>query len=464
MTVRPPPLFSARARRNEQHPGAGAPDLPIRCAGIPLPFSMSRKPSLFVIFLTVFIDLVGFGIVLPLLPIYAKSYGATGLEIGMVMAAYSLMQFLFAPWWGHLSDRIGRRPVLLFSTAGAVAAYLMFAWATGFKGMTALWLIIGSRVFAGIAGANITVAQAYIADITPPENRSKRMGLIGMAFGLGFIFGPYIGSKSMVWLGPAGPGWVAAGLCALNFILTLTILPESWTPSAEHVPDRPRVTQWIETLTKPTVGILVIVFFLATFCFTCFELTLGLIISRNFGLNLENEKDVAVAGAIAATLFVYSGIISAFFQGGPIGRIIKSMGERKLIAFSLVLTAISLALIPFVHGDIKTNGLLSWGALFSGTSGPWWMLLGVLAILAIGSGLTRPPLFGLLSILTPANEQGSTIGIAQGAGSLARIAGPVFVGMSFQAHPSLPYLVCAGISLLTGLTVWQLLVVRAPKN
>ncbi len=425
---------------------------------------MSRKPSLLVIFLTVFIDLVGFGIVLPLLPIYARSYGASGIEIGLIMASYSLMQFLFAPWWGHLSDKIGRRPVLLVSTAGAVVAYVMFALATRFDGMTALWLIIASRVFAGIAGANITVAQAYIADITPPEHRSKRMGLIGMAFGLGFIFGPWIGSQSMNWFGQSGPGWVAAGLCALNFILALLILPESWTPSAEHVPNRPRMAQWKHVMARPTVGLLIKVFFLATFCFTCFELTLGLIIARNFKLNLDNDHDVKVAGQIAATLFMYSGIVGAFVQGGPIGRLVKTLGERKLISISMILTAVSLAVIPFVHGDIQTNGMLGWRTLFSANSGPWWALLGALAVLAIGSGLTRPPLFGLLSVLTPANEQGATIGIAQSAGSLARIAGPMFVGGFFMAHPSLPYLVCAAISLLTGLVGWQYLVVRAAKN
>src|ERR1051325_3132094 len=153
---------------------------------------MTRKPSLLVVFLTVFIDLIGFGIVLPLLPLYGENYGAAGWQIGLLMAAYSLMQFLFAPWWGRLSDRIGRRPVLLVSTAGAVASYALFAFATRFQGATALWLIILSRALAGICGANITVAQAYIADITPPEQRSKRMGLIGMAFGLGFICGANI--------------------------------------------------------------------------------------------------------------------------------------------------------------------------------------------------------------------------------------------------------------------------------
>src|SRR3954466_1971673 len=142
---------------------------------------MSRKPSLFVIFFTVFLDLVGFGIVLPLMSQYAESYGANWFQLGAVMAAFSAMQFLFAPAWGRLSDRIGRRPVLLISTAGAVSSFMLFAWGTTLTGATALWLIILSRALAGIAGANITVAQAYIADITPPEQRSKRMGLIGMA-------------------------------------------------------------------------------------------------------------------------------------------------------------------------------------------------------------------------------------------------------------------------------------------
>jgi MFS family permease len=135
-----------------------------------------RKPSVLVIFLTVFIDLVGFGIVLPQLPLYAKNYNANGFELGLLMASFSAMQFIFAPWWGHLSDRMGRRPVLLISIAGSVVAYAWFALATRFTGATALWMIIASRTFAGFCGANITVAQAYIADITPPDHRSKRMG------------------------------------------------------------------------------------------------------------------------------------------------------------------------------------------------------------------------------------------------------------------------------------------------
>jgi MFS family permease len=216
-------------------------------------------------------------------------------------------------------------------------------------------------------------------------------------------------------------------------------------------------------LQQPTVGLLVVIFFLATFCFTCFELTLGLLISRNFGLDLKNsEADMQTAQRIAGTLFMFSGIVGAFVQGGPIGRLVKALGERKLIVLSLFLTGVSLALVPLVRGDIHEIGELSWRVLFSGQGGPWWALLGVLALLAIGSGLTRPPLFGLLSMLTPANEQGATLGVAQSAGSMARIAGPLFAGMVFEAHPGLPYFICAGIAVLTGVIGWRHLVTKSP--
>ena len=143
-----------------------------------------RRPSLFILFLTVFIDLVGFGLVIPLLPVYSRAFGGSGLEVGLIFAAYSAMQFVFPPWWGGLSDRVGRRPVLLVSTAGAAASYAVFAIASGMTDRSGLWIFLGSRMLAGICGANITVAQAYIADITPPSERSKRMGLIGMALSM----------------------------------------------------------------------------------------------------------------------------------------------------------------------------------------------------------------------------------------------------------------------------------------
>src|SRR5580700_5491163 len=200
-----------------------------------------RKPSVLIIFLTVFIDLIGFGIVIPLLPIYAKNFNAPGWEIGALMSTFSLMQFVFAPMLGRLSDRIGRRPVLLTSTAGAAISYTIFAYGSGVQGHVGLLLLFASRAFAGICGANIGVAQAYIADITPPADRSKKMGLIGMAFGLGFIFGPPLGGYARQHFGAAGPGWVAAGLCAANFILALILLPESRQPNSAQAPQRPHL-------------------------------------------------------------------------------------------------------------------------------------------------------------------------------------------------------------------------------
>lgn len=406
-----------------------------------------KKPSLLVIFLTVFIDLVGFGIVLPLLPIYSENFGASGVMIGAIMASFSLMQFLVAPAWGRLSDRIGRRPVLLGSTLVGSASYALFAIGSHFQGNTALAIILASRILAGICGANITVAQACIADITPPEQRSKKMGLVGMAFGLGFIFGPAIGGKSMSWFGTSGPGWVAAGLCAANFLLALAILPETRQPGSEPSRRRPGLAQWTHSMNQPHIGLLVTIFFLATFGFTCFETTLGLLVAHNFKLDLKNS---AADAEVAVLLYTYAGLVGAFVQGGPIGKLVKKFGEPKLIAASLFILAAGLAPIGFIHGQ----GRFAWSTLFSAQGVPWLELLVCLAFLSIGSGLTRPPLFGLLSLLTPASEQGETIGVAQSAGSLARIAGPLVAASLYSAHPTLPYLIAASVATLAGLITW----------
>lgn len=413
-----------------------------------------RQPTLLVIFLTVFIDLIGFGIVLPLLPIYTRDFGMDfppalrGLLIGVVISSFSFMQFLFAPAWGRLSDRVGRRPVLLVSTAGSALSYAVFALGSNYTGLAALGIVFASRVLAGVCGANITVAQAYIADITPPEQRSRRMGLIGMAFGLGFIFGPAIGGLSLKHLGQTGPGWIAAGLCGANFLLALLVLPESWRPAAGRAPQRPRPGQWLQTLAVPKVGLLIAVYFLATFCFSCFETTLGLLVSDNFRLDLRHD-DRSVAAV--TYLFAYCGIIGAVVQGGAIGGLVRRFGEARLIAGSLVLLAGGLAPMPFISG----SEALSWKTLLHPAGWPWWELLVALALLSVGSSLTRPPLFGLISILTPAHEQGATIGVAQSAGSLARILGPLFAGLLYQVHPSVVYLSCSVLALGTAAWTWQ---------
>ncbi len=416
---------------------------------------MNRKPSILVIFLTVFIDLIGFGIVVPLVPLYSKHYGAGGLMIGVIIASYSAMQFLFSPIWGRLSDRIGRRPILLTSTAGAALSYVLFAIGSGLQNHTAaLWTLLLARAFAGMCGGNITVAQAYIADITPPENRSRRMGLIGMAFGLGFIFGPAIGGISMKLLGATGPGWVAACFCAANFILAFLILAESIKPSSEHASNRPHLQQWGHVLAQPGIGLLVLIFFFATFAFSCFESTLPLLINDNFNLGLTVDKTKPVTTVIY--LFIFCGVIGAFIQGGAIGRLVKKFGEPKLIALSLVMTGISLGLLPLIKGE----GPLYWSHLIHSAGWPWIKMLLVLALLAVGSSLTRAPVFGLLSNLASSREQGATIGVAQSAGSLARIIGPLFAATLYTHIPALPYLICGAVSILTGLIAAQ----RLPRR
>ncbi len=417
---------------------------------------MKKGPSVLVIFLTVFIDLIGFGIVVPLIALYSRNFHATGWEIGIIGASYSAAQFVFAPIWGRLSDRLGRRPMLLFSTAGAALSYVVFAFASGISNpTTALTLLLVSRIFAGACGGNITVAQAYIADITPPENRSKRMGLIGMAFGLGFICGPIIAGIGLRVWGDTGPGWLAAGICALNFLLALFILAESRKPSSEPAKARPHLAQWGHTLSHPKIGLLILIFFLATFAFSCFEITLPLLINDDFNLNLT--RDELHHATTITTLFVYCGLIGAFVQGGATGRLVKKLGESKLIALSLFLTGISMVFLPFVKG----NGQLIWSRLFSAGNGPWVQMLVVLALLAIGSQMTRPPLFGMLSNLTPENEQGATIGVAQGMGSLARIFGPLFAVPLYTHIAYLPYVICGAISIFAGLIAISKLPARA---
>jgi MFS transporter, DHA1 family, tetracycline resistance protein len=391
---------------------------------------MKRKPSLLVIFLSVFIDLIGFGIVLPLLPGYAEDFGARGFVIGAIIASFSLMQFFFAPIWGKLSDRIGRRPVMLVSNLGAAGSYVLFAVASGMTGSIGLYGILISRIFAGICGANLSVASAYIADISPPEKRSARMGLIGMAFVLGFIFGPAIGAFSAEIFGKTGPGWVAACFCAGNFILGWFILGESRKPNSEHVVARPKLNQWAHTLAQPKLGLLVCVFFFATFCFTCFESTFPLLAKHQFSDSVKN------LGNRIGYLFTYAGFIAALVQG-VIGRLVKKFGEPKLIFSSLIVFAIGLAGLPFAKTMPE--------------------ILIVLALLAIGSGLNRPPVFGMISLNSSPDEQGANLGVAQSFSALARILGPIFAGTLFFVKPSLPYLICGGIALATSFFAWKFL-------
>ncbi|MCC6231691.1 MAG: MFS transporter [Verrucomicrobiales bacterium] len=415
-----------------------------------------RKPSLLVIFLMVFVDLVGFGMVLPLLPKYVRDFGAPGWLLGAIVASYSLMQFLFAPAWGRLSDRIGRRPVLLISTAGFIASYSLFAvGSTLTHPALALGVILASRVLSGVCGANIAVAQAYIADLSTPAERSRRMGLIGMAFGLGFIAGPIIAVVALLAFGRSGPGWCAATICAINLVLAWFLLGESRSAEAVAPPrSGGRFDHWRTVLARPHLGLLAGIYFLATFAFTCFETTLAILIAENFRFPKGGtDSEIAVS-----FLFAFCGLIGALVQGGMIGRLVRLLGESRMIALSLLLTALSLAPLPFFTGALQHSPSELWrsggasvfgflGSLFTLGGAGWIGLIACLAILSIGSSMTRPPLFGLVSSLSPSNEQGFTLGVTQSAGSLARITGPVFASATFDWHHSFPYVICAALAL-----------------
>ena len=445
---------------------------------------MAKKTSLLVIFLTVFIDLVGFGIVLPILPLYIKELGASGLIAGAIVASYSLMQAVFSPFWGGLSDRIGRRPVLLLSTAGACISYSVFA--LGCINQSILLLLL-SRVAAGICGANLSVASAYIADITPPEDRSQRMGLIGMAFGLGFILGPVLGALGMTYFGVSGPGWLAAGVCGFNLILAFFILGESRKPDSDPVEPPPRLGQMRRVLGHPQLRGLIGVFFMATFCFTCFESTFAVLFAGtkdspgNYtfsspinlkegermrseiydGLEIRKGEPIAITSqgdSIKASstgrveqlknggwiiddtktkaywLMAFCGIIGAIVQGGFIGPLVKVAGEKILIISGLFFVGLSLSFIPYCNDK---TGLP--------------LLIIVLSIFAIGSGVYRAPTFGLISLNASDSQQGEVMGVTQSIGSLARIIGPLFALGFMDIKPELPYLICSGIAIITAL-------------
>jgi len=348
-----------------------------------------HRAKIGIVFLIVFIDLVGFGIVIPILPLYVEEYGPSPLVFGLLMASFSLMQFLFAPILGRLSDRVGRRPVLLVSLIGSAVGYLLF----GIAG--SLGMLFASRIIDGISGGNISTAQAVIADITGPEDRAKGMGLIGAAFGLGFILGPAIGAI-LVTVAPWMPGAAAAVTSMIAFVLVLIKLPETLDFEARHKARRHPMNfrNLIEALSQPFVGYCLVMVFFTIFAFANFETTFAQFARLRFGFSTS----------AIAWLFVYAGVLGAIVQGGLVGRLAKRFGEGRLIAVGTLLSFLSLGLLPYMQ-----------------TSGP---LLTTLAVLAVGQGIAHPSLSALTSKLASADEVGGVMGVYQSMSSLARIAGP----------------------------------------
>lgn len=358
---------------------------------------MKRSP-LAIIFLTVFIDLVGFGIVLPLLPYYAESYGASSLTIGLLSTSYSLMQFLFTPVWGRLSDRFGRRPLILISLAGSSIGFLVFGLARTITG-----LFIG-RMVAGIAGAIIPTTNAYIADVTPPEGRAKGMGLVGAAFGLGFILGPAIGGM----LAPFGydkPVLLASGLAGLNLVFAYFKLPESLTEAARSRAQSRRfdLKSLGNALSHPQIMPLLVIYLVAVFAFSNMEAMFSLLNEHRYGLTARQT----------GYLFAYIGVLMSLMQGVLVGRLVRRFGERRLVVLGTFTMIFALGSMPF------TPNVLVYCL--------------ILAFVSFGAGINNPSITALLSKSSDVDEQGGIMGIAQSMASLGRILGPLWGGYAFQA-------------------------------
>jgi multidrug resistance protein len=363
---------------------------------------------LVIIFVTVFIDLLGFGLIIPLLPFYAESFGASALAIGLLGTSFSLMQFVFSPVWGRWSDRIGRKPIILLGLFGSGASYVTLALANS------LALLFVARIIGGIAGANIPAAQAYIADVTTPENRARGMGLIGAAFGLGFIFGPALGGL-LSRISPETPMWCAAALCFTNFIAAWFLLPESRAASASSR-TLGRVEVFRHAMTKPALLIVLALYFIVTMAFAAFEATFALFTEARFGFT----------AASIGFLFTFIGTIIAVVQGVLIGKVVKRVGERRIIPVAIAGIAVSIGLLPFVW-NVPT-------------------LLVALGLLALGMGFNNPSLSSMVSKLSDADDQGGTLGLASSLASLGRVVGPAWGGYLYDAFGmTTPYLSAAAV-------------------
>lgn len=375
-----------------------------------------RSPTLF-LFLTVLIDLLGVGIVLPLMPYYVKIVEQSSISwladnraivVGALMASFALMQFLFAPMLGALSDRYGRRPILLISLLGSALSYVLFGVAEylSFLGVeTVLGILFLGRILSGITGASISTAQAYIADVTTPENRAKGMGMIGAAFGLGFMLGPALGGL-LSTISLAAPAFFAAFLALANVIFGYFNLPESLPPERRTVAPVRGVNPLARVsalLQRPSIQPLLIGVFLLNLAFASLQSNFAVFSDVRFGFGpLDN-----------ALIFTLVGMIAVLMQGVLIRRLVLAFGEARLVVMGMTLMAIGFVAIAFVPEA--------------------WMLFPAVGVVAIGSGMATPSLTSLISRRVAAHEQGTTLGGTQAITSLTMIAGPIFAGVTFDS-------------------------------
>jgi DHA1 family tetracycline resistance protein-like MFS transporter len=358
-----------------------------------------RRSPLTIIFITIFIDLVGFGIVIPVLPLYAEGtlFNATPFQIGFLVASYSIMQLIFAPILGGLSDRYGRKPILFFSLIGTSIGFLILGLAN------TLWMLFAGRILDGITGGNISTAQAYIADVTTHEERAKGMGLVGAAFGLGFVFGPFIGGVLSGW-GISVPFFFAATLTFANAIMLLFLLPETVTKDhpARNTAGESFLLRLSQALKNSQLSLVILINFLLVTAFSIMTTVFALFTQYRFGYDAQHN----------GYLFFFIGVIAVIIQGGLFGKLANIFGEKSLLIVGSLMLVFSLVALPFA------------GRQMFGLKG----LLVNLFFLAVGNSLIVPSISSLASKSANAGEQGIALGASQSAASLARAVGPVIGG------------------------------------
>lgn len=382
---------------------------------------MKNTASRAVIWFTVFLDLLGFSIIIPILPDMAVTLGG-GKAALAVAALYAVMNFVFSPLWGNMSDRIGRRPVILISIVITALAQFMFGFVTAF------WMLMVQRSLAGIGSANISAANAYMADISTKENRAKNMGLIGAAFGMGFIIGPVVGGFLYEWYGIMGVGVGSGILSVLNLIMAYFLLPESLK---EKNPNSSRklnpITPLVEAMKHRGVRGLFLLNFLFICAFALMQVTAAILWEEHF---LLSKKEIGL-------MFSFIGLSSAVVQFGLVGFLNKRLGERRMLVIGLVLMMFSLTSLPLVPN-------IQWE-------------LAALAVLALASGCINPSLLSLLSGQVGPKEQGNIMGLNQSFGSLGRVAGPAIGGLLYAIDFRIPYIGAGFIVVLALLFTFDLL-------
>lgn len=388
----------------------------------------------FVIFMTIFIDLTGFGMIIPLLPFYALTFQAEASGIGILVASFSIMQFIFAPLLGRSSDNFGRRPILLLSILISCLSFILFSYANSFL------MLLFSRIIAGMA-TETAVAQAYIADITGEDERARGIGRIGAAFGAGIIVGPAIGGFLSVY-GFWAPGLAATALTLVNYFFVLFFLPESvvhknprtQTPDS----DGGYLSKWGEAFRKPIIGSVLIIFFIIVLAFSTIPVTLPLL-----GIKYFNLKAVEMS-----YIFMYIGVIQIILQGFLIGRLTDKVGEERLIVYGSLLMTAGMFVIPLVS--------------------EFMVFLASMTVISLGIGIMHTAIPSFISKRTSEREQGTMLGITQSTASIARVPGPLIGGFVFEyVGVAAPFFLSA--TLLTGACglgcrVFQKCVHRRPKN